>query len=211
MYNPPRYQYSNPEEIFELIDRNPFATVISVNDGKPFVSHLPLTPQKFGDGEIEIIGHMARANPHWKFIQNSPAKVIFHGADAYITPRWYEKDDVPTWNYVTLHADATVSLIEDEAGVLACLRKLTEHVERHWPSGWDFYVPEDLAGEKLTRGIVGLKFTILKFDYKKKLTQNKSAGSRAGVLRGLEARQDEGSQKVLAEMRKLFKADGELI
>lgn len=60
MYNPQRYKSDNVDDAFELMDKYPFATMVSVVVGKPFISHVPLTPKKSADG-IEIIGHVARA------------------------------------------------------------------------------------------------------------------------------------------------------
>lgn len=203
MYNPPRFQSTDMSEVFELMDQNPFATVITVVDGSPMISHLPLTPQR-KDNDIELIGHLARANPQWKSFANSVVTVIFHGPHTYITPKWYAKDDVPTWNYSTVHVMGRVELIETQQGIIDCLKTLTAHVERHWPSGWDFFIPDDLAGDALSKGILGFRIKIEEINYKKKLSQNRSAADHAGVLRGLEGRKDENSQKVLAEMKKLY-------
>lgn len=95
MYNPPRFKCEDADEAFALMENNPFATVISVSEGMPLVSQLPLTPKRSG-GKMELIGHLARANPHSKLIDTSPATVVFHGPHTYITPKWYTKNDVPT-------------------------------------------------------------------------------------------------------------------
>lgn len=207
-YNPTRYKANDPNETFEFLDRNPFATVISVAQGEPYISHIPMTVKRSVQG-IELIGHLARANPHAKVLANSAITAIFHGPDAYITPKWYEKNDVPTWNYLTAHVRGECQLIEDVDGILACLRDLTAQVERHWPSGWEFFVPGDLAGQVLAKSIVGLKIKSEKIEFKKKLGQNKTAEGRAGVMRGLANRGDEGSLGLLEEMRKLFHDNGE--
>ena len=138
MYNPQRFKSEDTDEAFNLMDQNPFATVITVAEGKPFVSQLPLIPKRVGD-KIELVGHLARANPHWKSFSNSQATVIFHGPHTYITPKWYAENDVPTWNYATVHITGFVELIETHDGIVECLKELTAHVERHWPSGWEFF------------------------------------------------------------------------
>lgn len=208
-YNPTRYQATDQNEAFSLMEEYPFATIINIHDNKPFVSHLPLTPKKIESG-IELIGHLARANPHWRHLQNSETTVIFHGPHTYITPKWYAENDVPTWNYSTAHITGRAQLIEDEGGILDCLRDLTAHVEHRWPSGWELFVPDDLAGDILTKSIVGFKITIDKINFKKKLSQNRTPADRAGVLRGLETRTDEHSHLVLADMLKLYHENGEI-
>ncbi len=208
MYNPQRFKSGDTNEAFDLMDKNPFATVITVVEGKPFVSHLPLTPKMVGN-EIELIGHLARANPHWKSFANSQATVIFHGPHTYITPKWYAENDVPTWNYSTAHVTGKIELIESHDGIVGCLKELTTHVERRWPSGWEFFIPDDLTGDILPKSIVGFKIKVDEINFKKKLSQNRTPVDRAGVLKGLETRDDDNSRSVLSEMMKLYSSTGE--
>jgi len=207
MYNPPRYSSSDLDEAFRLMERNPFATVVTMAERKPFISHLPITA-KMIDGNIELIGHLAKANPHWRFFSNGSTTIVFHGPHAFITPKWYTKNDVPTWNYLTVHAEGKVDLIESYEGLLDCLRELTVHSEKYWPSGWEFFIPEDLAGDHLQKGIVGFKMKVENFNFKKKLHQNAKEEDRAGVLRGLETRDDDQSRALLDEMLKMYSRDG---
>ncbi|MEK6705027.1 MAG: FMN-binding negative transcriptional regulator [Bdellovibrionota bacterium] len=208
MYNPQRFKSTDSNEAFELMDRHPFATVITVADDKPQISQLPIVPKRTDD-KIELIGHLARANPHWKYFSSSQATVIFHGPHTYITPKWYSENDVPTWNYSTVHVTGRIELIETYDGILECLKELTSHVERHWPSGWEFFVPDDLTGDILPKNIVGFRVKDLEINFKKKLSQNRTPADRAGVLRGLKTRNDENSQAVLADMLSLYAPDGE--
>lgn len=206
MYNPKSFQSTDINDAFELMDQNPFATVVTVVDGNVVISHLPLTPQKRGE-HIELVGHIARANPQWRTFAESKVTVIFHGPHAYITPKWYSEDDVPTWNYATVHASGSVNLIEEQEGIVSCLRELTAHVERHWPSGWEFSIPDDLSGEALEKSIIGFRIRIENINFKKKLSQNRSSADHIGIMKGLEERKDESSHKVLSEMRKLYPKD----
>lgn len=208
MYNPQRFKSTDMNEAFDLIDRNPFATMITVVEGEPILSHLPLTPKRVGDS-IELIGHLARANPHWKSFLSSQATVIFHGPHTYVTPKWYADNDVPTWNYLTVHIAGKIELIENYDGIVECLRELTTHVERHWPSGWDFFIPDDLVGDILTKSIVGFKIKVDEINFKKKLSQNRIPADCAGIIKGLETRNDDNSRLILDEMKKLFSPHGE--
>lgn len=190
-------------EAFDLMDRNPLATVITVVQGMPSVSHLPLTPKRVGDS-IELIGHLARANSHWKSFLSSQGTVIFHGPHTYVTPKWYTENDVPTWNYLTVHIAGKIELIENYDGIVECLRELTTHVERHWPSGWEFFIPDDLVGDILTKSIVGFKIKVDEINFKRKLSQNRIPADCAGILKGLETRNDDNSRLILDEMKKFF-------
>ncbi len=205
MYNPPVFKSADVDEALSLMDANSFATVITVVDGDPVISHLPLVVKLEGDS-INLIGHLARMNPHWKSFskdQNSSnVTVVFQGAHTYISPEWYTKNDVPTWNYSTVHVKGKIELIEDYAGIVECLKDLSHHVEKHWPSGWQFQIPEDLEGEALSKHIVAFRIKVHEFDFKKKLSQNRSLEDRSGVMLGLETRSDENSRLVLREMKK---------
>lgn len=184
------------------MERRPFATLVSVAGGEMEITHLPLTPVREGE-KVVLVGHMARANPHWRMLARGKLTAVFHGAHAYITPKWYEKNDVPTWNYSVVHATGSAVLIEDEAGVLGCLRDLTRHVEKFWPSGWEFYVPEDLE-RRLVQSIVGFRLHVDHFEFKQKLGQNKPAQSIKGVMLGLESRSATGDLELLADMKRFF-------
>lgn len=188
--------------------QNPFATIVSVNNDEPFITHLPLTPVKAENG-TELIGHCAKANPHWKLLNDKPTTIIFQGPHTYITPKWYTEDDVPTWNYSVLHVHGTATLINDHEGLVNCLKTLATHAESLWPSGWSFNIPDDLKDDHLTKHIVGFKIRIEDINLKKKLSQNRTPNDRIGILNGLSTRADEASRFVKTEMLKLYTEAGE--
>lgn len=204
LYNPARFAVNDLKASFDLIDRSPFATVISVYQGESQVSHLPLTPKLTAD-RLELIGHLARANPHAKILSREKSvKCIFHGPHAYITPRWYREDDVPTWNYSVVHVEGKLEPIEGANEILECLRELSAHAERHWPSGWKFFVPDDLQEPMLSKHIVGFRIVAEKIQHKNKMGQNRSAEDLAGVVEGLSKRNDDGSRGVRQALIELF-------
>lgn len=208
MYNPTRFKSTDIKEAFQLMDENSFATVISVHENIPVISLLPLTPIETSEG-LELIGHMARANPHSKVIGLSPVTVIFHGPHTFITPVWYKENNVPTWNYTAVNICGSVEMIEDTQSIIQAVRILSEQMERLWPNGWEFFLPEDLSEEVLPKQIVAFKIKVESLNYKKKLHQAASPEDRAGVLKGLSERPDEGSQRILKEMQKLYLPSGE--
>ena len=186
---------------------HPLATVISVDpDGSPYVSHLPLIVEHKGDG-IVCIGHLARANPHWRLLGGRRATAIFHGPNAYITPSWYAQNSVPTWNYAVVHVQGVVTLIEDRAGIVRCLEALTATVEKG-PDAWQFWIPEDLRNT-LESAIVGFQLSVETIQSKFKLSQNRSEADRAAVLRGLAEREDAASQSLRAFMQRYYAAPAE--
>jgi len=201
MYNPASFQSTDKAEVFHLMYNYPFATLISSNEnGLPCISHLPLTPIKDND-DIYLVGHLAAANPHSKILNTSPVIVIFNGPHTYITPKWYEENDVPTWNYVAVHVVGLVELYKDTSSIIECLKILTKHTEVIYPSGWDFFIPGDLQGSILEKSIVGFKIKIQSIDFKKKLSQNRSETDRLSILNGLKSRTDEMSRLISLEMQ----------
>ena len=59
--------------------------------------------------------HMARNNPQWKeFFDDQEVMVVFSGPHAYVSPTWYEAEQVvPTWNFTAVHAYGRVEVAED--------------------------------------------------------------------------------------------------
>ena len=202
MYLPRHFKNTDRDQSLALMRAHPLATVISVDDdGGPFVSHLPLIIEPDGDGLI-CIGHLSRANLHWKLLGGRQATAIFHGPDAYITPSWYVQNAVPTWNYAVVHVRGMVTLIEDRAGIVRCLEALTATVEKG-PDAWQFWIPEDLRNT-LESAIVGFQLSVETIQSKFKLSQNRSEADRAGVLRGLAGRDDAASQSLRALMQRYY-------
>lgn len=200
MYNPSKYKSVDLDSAFALMDYNPFATVVTTQN----ISHLPLTPI-IEEKKIILIGHMARANPHWKDFATMNVTAIFHGPHAYVSPVWYEKKgDVPTWNYSVVHATGRAQLIEGESELIECLKILSAHSERHWPSSYEFSIPQDLSGERLTKSIVGFRIEVDAINFKQKLSQNKTAATQEGVMRGLRERGDHESLMVLRDMEEFY-------
>ena len=88
---------------------DPLASLVSTDDtGFPVVTHLPLQLQEQG-GERMLLGHCARANPHWRYLAERPeALVTFMGPSADLSPSVYpDLARVPSWNYLAVPLLAT--------------------------------------------------------------------------------------------------------
>jgi transcriptional regulator len=187
VYPPKHFSEEDSKRVFKLIRDYPFATLISGG----MITHLPLL---FDEEGQRILGHVARANPHWKEKQ---ATAIFHGPHTYVTPLWYEQNDVPTWNYAVVHVRAKLRLITDFKETIGVLKSLSAKFDKEWR----FTLPDDLKSEEeLLGAIVAFELTELEFEAKFKLGQNRSEGDRKGVMGGLAGRTDEMSRAVLGLM-----------
>ena len=200
MYAPPNFLPKDSTASLELIRSYPLATLISLKDSMPFVSHLPLVIENEG-GKLVAYGHLARANPHSALLANGTVYAIFHGPNAYITPQWYAENDVPTWNYAVVHIKGECQLLEQFAQIENCLKKLSLAMEGK--TGWEFWLPEDLSNPKVVeKSIVGFRLEIAELTPKFKLSQNRSQEDAQRVISGLHKRGGEADRALASLMHK---------
>lgn len=169
------------------------ATLVTLGPDGLAASILPvLVDRGPDDGPLGTIrGHLARGNPQWRaFAADVEALVILDGPDAYIAPGWYETKrrtgkDVPTWNYVTVHARGALTIREDTAWLEDVVRRLSDRHEAGRAHPWSVDdAPRDYIDAQL-RAIVGVELSITRLDAKRKLSQNRIAADMAGVVAGL--------------------------
>lgn len=198
MYNQRSYRNEDPAALRDVIERYPFATVISLREGEPYASHLPLMWAPGGEHGL-LIGHMARANPQWKtWDETTRVLVIFQGPHSYISPGWYEQQvTVPTWNYVTVHAYGTPVLTHDPGRLREMVVALTRRYE-DGSGGWAVERAEPIMATEL-QAIVGFEIPIYRIEGKFKLNQNRSEADQRGVVRALEG-SPERDQREIAEL-----------
>jgi transcriptional regulator len=202
MYTPSFNRIDDDDEIRRFVAAARSAEFVTVDpDGVPIATLLPI----MWDGEV-VLAHMARANPQWKtIVDDSPALLICSGAEAYISPSWYAAKAehgrvVPTWNYSAVHLSGTVRVHEDRDWLRDVVTRLTGVHEGGRAQPWQ---PSD-APEKYIDGqlggIVGLEITVTRAEGKAKLSQNRSADDRRGVVAGLLAEEHYEAAEVAAAM-----------
>lgn len=201
LYQPPHFTVSDPATLLEVMRAYPLATLVSAAAGELHFTHLPLEAEA-GAGGLALIGHLARANPHWRQWRDGAAvTAIFHGPDAYVSPRWYRvREAVPTWNYVVVHAHGRVAVAHDDETKERVLKALIGRHDAPYRAQWDD-LPEAYR-EKMKRGIVACRIDVERLEGKFKLGQNRSAEDRAGVHEGLAAG-DPRARALAAWMRRL--------
>ena len=202
MYVPPAFTQSDLAACHGLIEANAFGTLVSssAEAAAPMATHLPFLLHRTRGTKGTLIGHMARANPHRELL-GAEALVIFQGPHAYVSPSWYEDAPaVPTWNYIAVHAYGTPEIIDDPVDVRAVLARLIDVHEAGRSAPWQFdSLPGDFI-DGMVRGIVAFEIPIARLEGKWKLSQNRSAADRAGVIRALHAQGDSMAQAVAAAM-----------
>ena len=206
MYVPPRYQVTDDGEIDRLVRAHGFGTLVSHGRDGLMATHLPVELDYDPDGVRRLRGHVAKANPQWRQLEESKeAMVVFLGPHTYISPTWYDHPNVPTWNYQAVHFYGTVRIASTPEELAPALRELAEHYEppTQPPPRFDLdAMPADLRAADL-KGIVGFTMRVTRVDASFKLSQNRHAADRARIVAELEARGDDASREIAAAMARL--------
>jgi transcriptional regulator len=184
MYTPKYFTETDLAQLDRLVAGDAFATLITVVDGAPMVSHLPVVYRREGD-QVVFHGHWARPNPQWRHAGD--ALLIIHGPNAYVSPSWYPDKEsaarVPTWNYAVAHIHGRLQITETMDDLAEIVGELTERNEAAIGSDWRFDRQRDDLRVQL-KGIVGFSLLASRIELKFKLNQNHpEANVRAVVER----------------------------
>ncbi|MFZ6767392.1 FMN-binding negative transcriptional regulator [Undibacterium sp. Di26W] len=193
MYLPDHFSEQRLDVLHALIQAHPLAAMVTHNEDGLDANHLPflVTPPTADVPYGVLRGHVARSNPVWqKAATGKNLLVIFQGAHAYISPRWYAEKKhsgavVPTYNYVVVHAHGPLRIIEDRQQFLALLTQLSAHFEHKLDQPWKV---SDAPAEYIDRMmdlIVGIEIPIQRICGKWKTSQNKTTGDRMTIANGL--------------------------
>jgi transcriptional regulator len=146
---------------------------VSTDDaGFPVVSHLPLHLQEDGGVQV-LLGHCARANPHWRYLAARPeALATFMGPSAYLSPSVYpDLARVPSWNYLAVHCRVEARIIDEANGKDALLKALIAQHEPTYAAQWRA-LDEDYTS-KMLRAIVAFELRVLDLQCTLKLNQHR--------------------------------------
>jgi transcriptional regulator len=196
IYQPAAFVETDLTALDALIERDNFVTLITVRDGEPVVSHLPVLYGRNGDA-VELRGHWARPNPQARHA--GAATVVVHGPHAYVSPSWYPDKEaearVPTWNYAVAHLHGTLETFDDEASLAAIVDGLSQQHEGRVGEDWRFELERPDHRVQL-RGIIGFRFRVDSVALKFKLSQNHPIANRLAVSAQLEKHPREASREV---------------
>jgi transcriptional regulator len=191
MYIPRHNEEKRVSVMHSLIVSRPLGTLVTLGASGLFASHIPMILEDDGSQFGVLKGHISRANTQWRdFVPTVEALAIFAGHQHYISPNWYPGTkehgrEVPTWNYVVVHAYGPLTVIQDHDWLLTNVEKLTNNHEAASPNPWKVSdAPEDFIKSQLN-GIVGLELPIRRLEGKWKVSQNRSERERNGVVDGL--------------------------
>lgn len=187
------------QEAISFMQRYSFATLVTVAEGVPSATHLPFVVEQ-RDGKVVLISHLARANPQADELLNGKALVIFAEPHAYISPKHYEHEkNVPTWNYIAVHAYGNSSLIESPEKKAALLAQTINFYEAAYLHQWQA-LPDDYK-LNMMKGIVGFEIEVDDLQGKKKLSQNRSEVEKQNIITDLSNSPDSAAKDIAGYMK----------
>lgn len=200
MYIPSHFLETDLEKISQFIKTHPLGLMVANVDGELVGNHLPFMAP---DGNIavgtKLISHTAKANPIWK-VGETKQKVllVFSGYETYISPSSYatKKEThkvVPTYNYLSVHINGMLSAIHEEKDKHHIVKILTEKMESSREDPWAITdAPKDYI-ETMLANIVGVELLVEKIEAKWKVSQNRPARDRQGVIDDLRGNADDSN------------------
>ena len=191
MYVPAHFAEDSIPVLQDAMRASGLAILVTLTADGLIASHVPLLLDQEPSPYGTLIGHLARPNP-----QATPpigeALAIFQGPDGYITPSYYATKRetgkvVPTWNYTSIHAYGALRFFDDRTHLLDIVPRLTNRHEGERAAPWAVSdAPADFV-QGMLKGIIGFELTITRLQGKRKMSQNRPAADRTGVVDGLHA------------------------
>ena len=197
-------QGTSHDEAVAFMRRFNFGTIISKLGTRIEATPLPFVIEQM-ENKIKLMAHFAKANSQWQDIEGQEVLVIFAQPHAYISPRHYDREEnVPTWNYLAVHAYGEVQLVRDQRAVFAMLEKLITVQEISYYQQWSRL--SDDYKERMARGIVAFELQVAELQYKEKLSQNKNEAEQKKIVSAL-MESKYGHEQLLAEYMNRTNAD----
>lgn len=207
MFIPRMFKQDNIENLLQLMEQYPFATLISHSETGIDATHLPMFVVQKAD-KYYLKAHIAKANPLWKSVKNgSDVLITFHGPNCYISPNHYPTKKqtgkaVPTWNYVVVQVKGTMSFIHDSEWIFNAIETLTNIHESGQSQPWSISDAPDEYIQKMIPAIVGIEIEVTSIIGQWKLSQNQPQVNQDGVIEALSQSTDSNITKIAAMISK---------
>ncbi len=193
MYRPRHFRNEDQSQVLDFARARAFGAFVIVHPRHGlYGAHVPFLIDQGPQSQAPRLRfHVAAANPIHKAIDGAnPGLMIVGGPDAYVSPDWYETEHmVPTWNYIAVHLSGTPALMPAEK-LPALLDDLSDRLEQELlpKPVWTTAKLPEASYANLRRAIVGITMEVTAIEGQWKLSQNRSAADRGGVIRALRER-----------------------
>ena len=198
MYISKHFKNTDHNETIAFMRKYSFGTIITAINNLPFATHLPfIIEQK--EETVFITSHFAKANLQANQL-NGEVLVIFNEPHAYVSPRFYEKEqNVPTWNYIAVHAYGKASIIATKDDQLQMMEQMILNYDAPYLSQWNGL--NDEFKNKMLNGIVAFQIRVTLLEAKHKLSQNRSQTERAEIINTFETSNDANEIQIAEYMK----------
>ena len=178
-----------------------FAVLASASNATAVrATHLPFVIEQ-RENKIFLVSHMAKANPQWEEFTGNELLIVFQGPHGYVSPAHYEKQqNVPTWNYIAVHAYGKAAVIDEYTAVIDVLEKMICSYEAEYFNQW-----KQLSAEyksNMVKGIVAFEIEVCRLEGKYKLSQNKTQKEQESIIRSFSASEAPLHKELAEEMKK---------
>ena len=179
MRHNPAHAVTDLDPVLDLVRENPWATIVSSNEGELVASHYPVLLDEESPGPA-LLTHVGRPDEEAHGFGGREVMVIVQGRHGYISPSWYGPDATraPTWNFSVAHIYGVPEVLGPEEN-LKTLTRLVERFERVVEE--PRYLDQEW-GRQVAKGTVGLRIPVGHFVCKRKLSQDKDDLSRRQVI-----------------------------
>jgi transcriptional regulator len=184
MHPAPAFAWEDEAAMRAFVADVAFAHVFVAAPGGTAVVHVPLLVVAAG-----LQFHLPRRNRAAPLIEGAVVIASVAGPDAYVSPGWYvAADQVPTWNYVAVEAEGSARPL-DEAELVDHLDALSAEQERRLAPrpAWTRAKMTPGRFAAMLPAICGYELRVDHWRGTRKLSQNKPAADRGGVIAGLAA------------------------
>jgi transcriptional regulator len=178
----PHHATEDPEVVRQLIRENPWATLVSNNNGQLVASHYPVLLDDDAEG-LAVLTHVGRPDETIHGFGDREILLVVQGRNGYVSPSWYAPGEIraPTWNFSAVHCYGVPQILDQEKN-LVVLARLVAHFERHVDEPM---LLDPAWGRPLAQGTVGIRLPITRFVCKIKMSQDKSAVTQHQVMAAL--------------------------
>lgn len=172
MYIPKHYQNNNQKTLVSFIKANPFGILVTQGGAAAWATHIPFMIKGNAANGYELLGHLSKANAQWQaFEHQKQVLVIFNGPQHYISASWYKEEEVPTWDYIAVHATGKISVLPQEA-LLVHLHELVHEHEKEEKNPVSLEKMSERTKSQY-KGVVGFSIKITKLEGAYKLSQTR--------------------------------------